>query len=429
MSNLVKEVFIYNLCGLVNSVIPFLLLPFLSNFMDSNEIGIISLISTTLSIITLLIGFNTHYPISIYFYRKRPKVISSYIISGLVIPAIASALIFALCLIFGSIFVFTFKLSQNLMYLIVLLSLLQSIINLSMALLQIQRKLYIYNGMLLFSTALNACLSILLVVYGNMGWQGRLIAIIVGMAFSSAIGIYYLLIFIKKYSNFKSKIIPPIPILKDAFKTGNSLLLFSLSGLIMSFIDRYIIAFYCDISALGIYSMAYSFGMIPSIFASTINRAWFPYFCKILAHPLEDKKNLTRFMLLIFLVIFLVGALVAISASWIFKTFIGASFSESIQLVPWLCFAYVLEGMATIISGSFLSANKGFILSRVATFCAIVNFILTIYLVGNEGVIGAAKATFYSYLIFTLILYFISPRFIIMPGFGILNNKFSRNNS
>lgn len=423
MSRLVKEVLIYNFFGVLNTGLPFLLFPILSNYMNASEIGMISLFTTTLGIISIIVGFNAHYPISIKFFKKGAGVINAYITSGFIVSIFISSLfVFAVFILEDKLSVYI-NLSHNLLYLIIFLSLMQSFSSITLTLLQVQQRIYFYNLTLLVSTLTNCTLSFILVVYGGFGWEGRLIAIALGIILSTFAGLYALVLFQQNVKTSKFFSIPPVPILKDTIKVGKSMFFFSVSGLVISFVDRYVIALYCDFASLGIYAIAYSFGMLPSIFATTLNRAWYPHFIKFLSNKSQYQSHLRKYMLLIVFSIIMVGILVVAAAPWVFSALIGASFSSAIDLIPWLTFAYIFEGITTVFSGAFLNANKGYLMSRFVLFTAVINIVLTFYLVVEEGVIGAAKAMLFTYL-FMFAMYFIfCPNFLGLPAIGSFMKK------
>lgn len=409
MFKIVQEILIYNIFGVLNSGLPFLLLPILTNYLNPEELGFISLFTVTLGILNVIVGFNTHYPISIKFGKKSTNVINMYFVSGILISASISIFLMCLVLIFGDYINNSIHISNGFMCILIVLAFFQSISTISLALLQIKRKVFVYNIALLVGTVINSVLSLVLIVYVGFDWIGRLIGIAVGTLATTSIGIY---LFLKSIENriAKNDFVPPLPIALESFKIGSSLFIYSISGVVIAFFDRYVITLYCDLESLGFYTLAYSFGMIPSIYATTMNRAWFPHFNKFVNGKTKTHFQLSKYILILIISIAIVAMVVVFSAPFIFQSYIGQEYSKSLELIPWLATAYVFEGTCTILSGAFLISNRGSVLSRLVLISAVFNSCLIIYFVMHAGVLGAAKATLYTYALLLISYLAFYPR-------------------
>lgn len=428
MSSLAKKILTYNIFSVVNSAIPFLIIPILTNYMSPTDFGIVTIATTTLAIITIVIGLNLHYTVTTYFYKISPKELNKYIAGSIFIATINLLFYILVTLFVGNYIAKYIELDKSVLFIILLIAFLQSITNIAMTLLQVQHRVYVFNFLMIGGTIVGAAFSLVLVIAFELGWQGRIAGIVISTACTAIFGFYLIWKqFVKSSHQINLSLISSI-VLKDSLSIGTPLVLFSFSGLTMCFIDRYIITIFVGAADLGIYTVAYSIGMITSTYATSVNRAMFPHICKVMSeNSIFMQQQLVVTLYGIFLSIGAVSLLLVILSPLLFRHFIGSSFAEAAKLVPWISSAYALEGISTMLGGFYIHAKRTKILTSITGIAAAFNITATYLAVKYNGVEGAAQATFFTYLIlFAMTLYFIS-RFTSLKWTRILILNKSKN--
>ena len=90
---LIQSAGIYVLANILNSAIPFLVLPIMTRFLSPEDYGIVSMFSVLVSILTTFIGLNVHGAIARQFYEKESMNFQQYIANCFYILIFSTALI------------------------------------------------------------------------------------------------------------------------------------------------------------------------------------------------------------------------------------------------------------------------------------------------------------------------------------------------
>ena len=227
---LFKDSLIYVTTNIISRAIPFLFLPVLTRYLSPEGYGILATFQVLQFIFIVLVSVNTHGALSRIFFDIDSKELKVYIYN-LFIIILVNFLI--LCFILNN---FTNELSEllnfpkNWLFVLEFSALFEVITSFLLTLWRVEEKPLNYGIFQILKITVNLTLSIILVVYFNWKWQGRLIGII---ATSIIFGIITV-IFLAKNIKFKIN----RDYIKDALGFGIPLIPHSLSGWITTYIDR-----------------------------------------------------------------------------------------------------------------------------------------------------------------------------------------------
>ena len=84
-SSLLKASGIYSITSVINSAIPFLLLPILTRYLTPSDYGIVSMFGTLVSITSVFVGVNIHGAIQREYFNKENIDFKQYIGNCLII--------------------------------------------------------------------------------------------------------------------------------------------------------------------------------------------------------------------------------------------------------------------------------------------------------------------------------------------------------
>lgn len=179
--------------------------------------------------------------------------------------------------------------------------------------------------------------------------------------------------------------------------------------------DRIMIQKMCGLSAVGIYGVAYSVGLIMKMVSTSIGQALTPWEYQNL-----EKKNFKEIGNLFFPIMLVVGGALALFMAFapeVMRILAGQKYYEAVYIVPLVTASVFFMLMYTIFSNIefFYDANKmSFVFSSVA---AIVNVILNYIFINLYGYIAAGYTTLACYSLLA-IGHFMYSDYIVMKKCG-----------
>jgi O-antigen/teichoic acid export membrane protein len=189
-----------------------------------------------------------------------------------------------------------------------------------------------------------------------------------------------------------------------------------LANMVNELIDRYILKWMLDETAVGIYSAGYKLGISMLIVTMAFKFAWQPFF---LGKAKEEDSYKTFMKVGTW---FITIALFVVLTTTLFikefiqfevfgKSFLGSEYWHSVSIVPVVQMAYVFLGIFTIqLAGIYIHKKTKWI-PIITGFAALVNIISNIILIQHFGWKGAAWATLVGYMFMAVLQYFIVKRF------------------
>jgi O-antigen/teichoic acid export membrane protein len=225
--------------------------------------------------------------------------------------------------------------------------------------------------------------------------------------------IVYLLIFnpVKIKINLK---LTNKDILSELLIYGSVGLILNISLLIITFSDRYIIAWFGNLDEVGIYDQVYKISQLSvvaliTIFFNTIN----PYLLKELEVDFDNSKKLIQKYLRAFVIFGLpIIFYLSLFSKDISNVLLGKEFRVAYTIMPFIFISAYLHGISNFYELRLKFSNKLKKLSLIALITALINIVLNILFVGLYGYKWAAYTTLVTYSILLLFLHY-SDREII----------------
>jgi len=201
------------------------------------------------------------------------------------------------------------------------------------------------------------------------------------------------------------------------------------SSWIMQSSDRYLIAFFMGILAVGFYSPAYTLGFMVSYIFAPLAFVLPPTLSEIYDKNRkgEVKQYLTfSTQFLFFFAIPAFFGLLIFSRELLSLLSTDRIANEGYMVVPIVAISAVLWGLSSIYSQSIVLAKKTKLIGSITIFGALTNFVLNLLLIPFIGIIGAAIATLISFGLLTAGKIYFSRRFIHFPvEFGFVFKVFA----
>lgn len=179
--------------------------------------------------------------------------------------------------------------------------------------------------------------------------------------------------------------------------------------------DRLILAHYRNLSEVGIYSLAYSFGMVMYLVTDSLSQAWLPLFFGLAGKGGESRLVLGRVSS--GLAVFLAGiACLGMLLSPIFvHTALDERYREAARIVPLVIMGYLFHALFSLFHLSILHAKRTASVFAISLLAFLANLALNLLMIPRWGMYGAAWATTVAYGIEAVGACALAQRFFALP--------------
>jgi len=416
--NFFKSLSIYTTTSILNSAIPFLLLPILTNYLTVEEYGLLAIIQIFIIFTIPFVSINIQSTLQLEYHELDSDEFALWISSILIIPLVMLIVLFLSFILFES-FIYNFiNISLCWMLIIPLIAFMQVVPQTILSIYKISERPLDYAKYQLSLTSFNLFFTLFLVVLLNLNWEGRVLAILLTYIIFTIVGIYLLyrmnLIQLKVEKAY----------VKRALKLGLPLILHVVSAVLFMMSDRLFISYYLGNDALGIYAVGAQIAMIAMIIQQSFNQAWVPFLFKNLKIGLmKNKIKIIKISYLAILFFAILPFLIELINPLFFRFFIDEKFVDSMQYVFWIALGYSLLGMYKVVTNYIFYKKRVKLLSAMTFFSLIINLILNYILIHRYGSIGVAYGTAITVAIFFIIAFVIANRLYRMPWLFFLDFK------
>lgn len=367
--------------------------PIFSRILTTEEYGTIDVFMTYVNIFMIVLGLDAQGSIGKARLDYKEKT-NEYIISSLLITLLfSSGLILLLNIIFPSIqFLFSMdRWSVNLML----------IYSYGMFLMAYRSTDYNFNyeyqkniAMSLSVAVSNLILSIILILFAFRDNHIR------GRILGATIPTMICAIFI--FFNYVKK--GAIRIQKEyasyALKFGVPLIPHNLSHLILANADKVMIKSMIDASASGIYSLAYTLGMMIQVISEGFNQVFAPWLFQMLAKGKEC--IITQVQKIYILIYSSIAIWVMALAPEISKMIAPKEYWDGISIVIWVIYAVFVNFLYTLFVNIEFFYKKTALISCGTIMAALCNIVLNALFLRHYGYQFGAVSTVISYLLLLL---------------------------
>ena len=409
---IIENSLIYLSLSFISKAAPYLLLPFLTSYLEPTEFGKLSIFLVVNSLYVALIGMSMQANITKNFFNKS-KFELSLIIGNIFFILIATTIFyFVIIFIFTSVNKYFFSIPTHYLLISPIIALLTMINQIYLSILQIKGRAYIFGALEMANTFLITIITLIFLIYIKTGWVSQVIGIFASNLFICFISIIYL--FKQDYLCLKFDKSKITKILKFSIP----LIPHVLGGLVIAVSDRFFIEKIVGIEAVAIYSVAYSFGLLVSLFTDSFVKAWSPWFHKQLTDLTTKKKFLIVKLTYVYVVsVFIVAYLISLISKNILPIIIDSRYADAVNYIWWIGLGYAIHGIYKIFYHYLLHINKTMFLALSTSLSAIINLLLNYFFVNMYGAIGAAYATAIAFFIGAILVFEYQRRNFTMPWF------------
>jgi len=190
---LLKNISGFAFFNILNSAIPFLLLPVLTAYLSPEHYGVVDMFYNTTLIVTPIIGLSIVQSVGRFYFEKieLPKFVSTVLVVLLVTGLIMTSLSLIFNIVFEDYLV-DYDIPPYLIFLAFLYTLFTQISEIILILWRVSSKVAYFGIFRVSKTALDLGLSIVLIVSLGYGWEGRIYPQVIVAFVFAVIGLYLL---------------------------------------------------------------------------------------------------------------------------------------------------------------------------------------------------------------------------------------------
>lgn len=409
-SSLFRAAGTYGFFSLINSAIPFFLLPVMTRYLSPDDYGIVSIFGVMVMLLVPFVGMNAHGAYSRAYFAPDRFDSNRYMGTVIVFIFVSWTAIAALFGIFSGQISAIFTFPSEWLWavpIVALGTLLTQIAQLSWQVREQPRSYGIFQNSRTLSEVAGALVFVVLL---GMGWQGRILSRVLVYIFFSCVGLYILLQ--KKCLSFSFD----KAYLAHALRFGIPLIPHSLAGILNTSIDRLFITHMVGIADTGLYTVGYQIGTVIGLAAGAFNQAYVPWlFRKLNLNSEQEKIKIVKFTYLYFFAIISSAVTLGVFAPFLMRVLVGVQFQGSSIYVIWIALGYAFSGAYYMVVNYIFYAEKTHWLAMVTFLGAMVNVVFNYFFIRWNGAVGAAQATSLMYLLTFLFVWYLSSKVYPMP--------------
>lgn len=414
IKHIAKQSFVYSIGNVATKIIGVFLIPLYTNpeFFTQSDFGIIALLESSFQLLIGILGFSMANSFSRWYweaeYRDKQKSIFFTCFCFLV---------FALSISLSSLFLnsenITLLLFKDTQYTVLIEYMLANagiaiLNNFSLSLIKLNSKSILFISVQLFKLLSSLSLTLLLIIHYNKGIEAIWIANLIADA-----AVFILLIpFVVKHS----KVILEWTILKQMLKFGFPLMFASISSVLLSVTDKYMLNSMSGLENTALYSLG---NRIANILKMVITLSIAPALAPMRLKMINDPNNHRFYSKILTYVgfVFIVAAVVISLFAYEIITLIAVNpnYIKAAPLVPIMSLTLFFSILASNSNIGLYIRKKTHIVGTIIFGTSLLNIALNITLIPIWDMYGAALSTMISQLSYFVILTHYSQKHYKIP--------------
>ncbi len=411
LGGFLKNSTVYAFGNVLNRAGAFLLLPLYTRLLTVEQYGALELFYVTASVISSVLSVGlAHATLRFYFEYKetseRNKVVTSCLLST-VLYAVPFVLVLSRWngrlagLVFGDP---SYAPTLNVLYATLILELLRQI---GLAYFRAREYARMYVAVCFLQLVCQVACNVYTVGFQRWGVPG----VLWGNLASVAAGCGFILFIVIRECGASYD----VGKMKAIFRYSYPFLFTAILGVILQNLDRMILRAFFSLEAVGLYALAYKFGiLVQELLLEPYNRSFGAYRFKIMNDP-DSRRILSRLYVYLVAAAAFMGLGISLFSHDVLRIMTGPAYWEAHRFIPMIALAFVISGASyTFQTGLLYSKQTRYMILITATSGA-VNVFLYLFLIPRFGPMGAAWAVVGKFLLEASMTYAISQRLHPVP--------------
>lgn len=393
---LLRNIALFFLASFIPKTLSFFMVPLYTHCLTTEQYGNIDLITTTVQLILPILTLQVQDAV-LYFSmgeKEAPaKVLSTglwIVTGGFVILLIGTAGILA----FGFV-----ELSWAYIVFFVAHYLISAITNVVGYFARAIDKVKSITVASIITCVITLGCNLLFLLVFRWGVNGYLLANILG----HFISLLYLCISIR-IGQFCVVRVSDVVLVKKIVAFSIPMIVSALAWWVNNSLDKYILTYFCGVSAAGLLAVAYKIPTIISLLGTTISKAFSVSVLKDFNETDEDGFLGQSYAMISFLMVLCSSGLILVNIP-VSKFLFANDFFVAWQLVPPLLVSATMNHMSLFCQNICIAMGRTKLISRTAIVGAVMNTFLNFCMIPTMGAYGAAVATAIGFFIVWLARY------------------------
>ncbi|MBZ5647591.1 MAG: lipopolysaccharide biosynthesis protein [Acidobacteriia bacterium] len=411
---LVRGAAIYAVANFGIRALNFLLLPVYTRFLTPADYGVISLAETLALVVSIFSGLGLEGGISRLYYQyvDRPQELRDFLTSVLRFGAWNSAGVVALSLLAGPLLLklvaprFDVPFFPYIALAVATVACAQ-IVNYRLALYQAETRPNQYALLAAGFFVMTATGSLALVVGKRGGAEGMLAGKLAAAIIAAATAFILMRRWLGGRFGWRH--------VREILTLSTPLLPHQFMALGLVAADRFIVARYRNLEEVGIYSLAYTFGMVMAVVTMSLTQAWSPLYFDVNRQGAPGRQIVARIGSGLAIGLIAVAIFGSVIAQDFVAVVLDARYRAVGPLIPWIIGGYLMHAMFSLLHLALFQVKRTALLWQVSFVAFAANIALNLLLVPRWGMYGAAYATTAGYAVEALIIYFYAQRVFPLP--------------
>jgi len=391
-----KSTIIYLFSSTLSKLVPFFLLPLLTSYLPPKEFAVIAIIQAFYSLCLAMLG-NVQANIPNSYILDSQSRFSAKVTAMLCLLAFfflgLELFLFAIQFFYGDIL----NIDEKYYVIMPVVAIMGAINLINLALVRVKERPVEYAAWEISHAVLNVTISLLLVAYYAIGWEGRVYGVLIPITLYG----FASLVFLYK-SGFISLSVKTADVV-DVAKTSIPMIPHGVGAVIIALSDNFMIATLLGKESVGLYAIGYQFGMVILMLTDAFSKAWQPMFYR---YAKEFQFGLIKKVQIGYLVgLPVIAFIYGVIACWVVPFVVDERYATAIQFIPVVVTAYVAMGCYQLYFPYLILYKKTKVLVYITPCAALVNILLNYWWLPIFGPMGAAYSTLIAYGITSLSLY------------------------
>lgn len=415
-SKLVKSFGIYTIARIINSCIPFFILPVMTKYLSPADYGVISMITTIAAFVLPFVSINTDSAIVRKYYDKE-EVISEYIGTCICLILVSCIVITVICYCSANHISIWLQVPPYVLCLIPLYCVFLFFKTIVLYSWQVKGEPLKYGIFSIIFTAIEISIALFAIIVLGMNWEGRAFSLFTAAFLATCFAIFNLskrnmlrLCFVKEKAN-------------HAIKYGAGLIPHAVGGSLMVLANRFFLTNMVSIDETGLFGVATQLASLLSFITLSFNNAYVPWLYEKLSKKNNvENKRIVKITYLYFVLIFVIAVVSYFAILIIFPFFVNEQFSDAFKYIPLLLVGHVFEGFYYMVTNYIMYSGKTYFNGLSTIIAGIISVALNYIFIKCLGGVGASMAYATTYLVYFLMTWYISNKVYRMPWFSF-NSK------
>lgn len=391
----IENFLIYGVGGVINKIIPLIMVPIITWIMPGTEyFGINDLSNTIVSFGSAIAIMGMYDAMYRMFFEKDDENYKRTICStALAFTIMSSIIVFLIMLLFHRIiarYFFSDEKYVNIVYLSAIATLVGATNSIISAPTRMQNKRKVFLVTNTVSPLLSYSISVPMLLAGHYVIALPLATVVSGVTMETAFGIINRQWFTPRLFNKK--------LLKQLLVIAVPLLPNFLIYWIFNSCDKVLITNLLGIGAAGIYSVGSKLGNASQLIYTAFAGGW-QYFAFFTMKEKNQVKNNTLIFEYLGIISFIATSFICAWSYGIFKILFKSDYLDGYIVAPYLFLAPLLQMLYQVIANQFLIIKKTWPSSFILASGVVINIIFNYFMIPIFGIEGAALATLLGYIV------------------------------